>query len=46
MHRLFYESLETFGVLALGHKESLNFTPFATKYELLDEPERIYRKVD
>jgi chemotaxis protein methyltransferase CheR len=44
VHRLFYESLETFGILALGHKESLAFTPFASKYELIDEPERIYRK--
>jgi chemotaxis protein methyltransferase CheR len=44
VHRLFYESLESFGVLALGHKESINFTPFASKYEAVDEPERIYRK--
>jgi chemotaxis protein methyltransferase CheR len=44
VHGLFYESLEMFGVLALGHKESLSFSPFATKYETLDEPERIYRK--
>jgi chemotaxis protein methyltransferase CheR len=46
VHRLFYDSLETFGILALGHKESLSFTPFASKYELLDETERIYRKTD
>jgi chemotaxis protein methyltransferase CheR len=44
VHGLFYESLETFGVLALGHKESLAFSPFATRYDVLDEPERIYRK--
>src|SRR3954467_2016711 len=41
VHRLFYDSLETFGILALGHKESLSFTPFASKYEVIDEPERI-----
>jgi chemotaxis protein methyltransferase CheR len=44
VHGLFYESLETFGVLALGHKESLSFSPFAAKYEVIDDPERIYRK--
>jgi chemotaxis protein methyltransferase CheR len=44
VHRLFYESLETFGILGLGHKESLAFTPFASKYEVVDEPERLYRK--
>jgi chemotaxis protein methyltransferase CheR len=45
VHALFYESLETFGVLALGHKESINFTSFADRYEELDASERIYRKV-
>jgi hypothetical protein len=34
-----------FGVLALGHKESLMFSPFAQRYEVLDETERIYRKI-
>jgi chemotaxis protein methyltransferase CheR len=45
VHELFYESLDSFGVLALGHKESLTFSPFAEKYELLDDLERIYRKI-
>jgi chemotaxis protein methyltransferase CheR len=45
VHRLFYESLDTFGILALGHKESLSFSPFTEKYEALDEAERIYRKI-
>jgi chemotaxis protein methyltransferase CheR len=44
VHGLFYESLERLGVLALGHKESLAFTPFAQRYEELDAAERIYRK--
>jgi chemotaxis protein methyltransferase CheR len=44
VHTLFYESLETFGILALGHKESLSFTPFVDAYEELDVAERIYRK--
>ena len=45
VHQLFYESLETFGVLALGHKESIGFTSLAGRYEGLDAAERIYRKI-
>jgi chemotaxis protein methyltransferase CheR len=45
VHRLFYESLDTFGVLALGHKESVSFTPFTDSYEIVDAAERIYRKI-
>ena len=45
VHELFHESLEPFGILALGHKESLAFTPFAPQYEELDRAERIYRKI-
>jgi chemotaxis protein methyltransferase CheR len=44
VHRLFYESLDTFGVLALGRKESVAFTPFTDSYEVVDAAERIYRK--
>jgi chemotaxis protein methyltransferase CheR len=42
---LFFESLETFGMLALGHKESVAFTRHADGYEPLDVVERIYRKI-
>ena len=45
VHTLFYESLETFGILALGHKESLSFTAFSECYEEIDAAERIYRKI-
>jgi chemotaxis protein methyltransferase CheR len=45
VHGLFYESLATFGILALGHKESIGFTRFADRYEEIDSDERIYRKV-
>jgi chemotaxis protein methyltransferase CheR len=45
VHGLFYESLSTFGILALGHKESIGFTRFADRYEEIDSDERIYRKV-
>jgi chemotaxis protein methyltransferase CheR len=44
VHDLFYESLERFGILALGHKESIGFTRYAGRYEEIDLDERIYRK--
>jgi chemotaxis protein methyltransferase CheR len=45
VHNLFYESLETFGVLALGHKESIRFTPHEPAFEQLSSQERLYRKI-
>ncbi len=45
VHQLFYESLERFGILALGHKESIRFTGFEHAYEELDAQERLYRKI-
>src|SRR3954454_22670362 len=45
VHNLFYESLETFGVLALGHKESIRFTPYEQYFEELSSKERLYRKI-
>jgi chemotaxis protein methyltransferase CheR len=45
VHGLFYDSLERFGVLALGHKESIAFSGFAGRYEEVDAEERIYRRV-
>jgi chemotaxis protein methyltransferase CheR len=45
VHALFHESLDRFGILALGHKESLRFTELENRYEELDPVEKIYRKV-
>ncbi len=45
VHGLLYNSLEMFGVLAVGLKESLRFTPHETSYECMDEPNRLYRRV-
>jgi chemotaxis protein methyltransferase CheR len=45
VHELFYESLDPFGILALGHKESIKFTKFEERYEPLDAPEKLYRKM-
>jgi chemotaxis protein methyltransferase CheR len=46
VHRLFYESLANFGVLGLGHKESLHFSPYEDRYEELDPLEKLYRRID
>ena len=46
VHHLFYDSLMTFGVLGLGHKESIRFSPHEDAYEELDPNERLYRKVE
>jgi chemotaxis protein methyltransferase CheR len=45
VHRLFFESLANFGVLGLGHKESIHFSPHADDYEELDAREKLYRKI-
>jgi chemotaxis protein methyltransferase CheR len=42
---LFHESLVRFGVLALGHKETIRFTRYADAYDELDPDERLYRKL-
>jgi chemotaxis protein methyltransferase CheR len=45
VHDLFYASLGMFGVLCLGHKESIRFTPHERAYEELDSNEKIYRRI-
>ena len=45
VHELLFDSLATFGVLALGSKESLKFSPFEQCYETLDQTTKLYRKV-
>jgi len=45
VHELFYESLDRFGILALGHKESIRFTGFEEAYAELDANERLFRKI-
>jgi hypothetical protein len=32
-------------MLALGHKESIKFTPHEERYEALDLQEKLYRKM-
>jgi chemotaxis protein methyltransferase CheR len=45
VHQLFHTSLERFGILALGHKESIRFSGFEDRYETLNETEKLYRNV-
>ncbi|GAC1476947.1 MAG: protein-glutamate O-methyltransferase CheR [Gemmatimonadaceae bacterium] len=45
VHKLFYESLVTFGILALGSKEALRFSAYEDCYTQLVTGEKIYRKV-
>jgi chemotaxis protein methyltransferase CheR len=45
VHQLFYDSLETFGILALGHKESIRFSKHEESYESIDSHEKLYRKM-
>jgi chemotaxis protein methyltransferase CheR len=45
VHGLLRDSLSPFGVLALGERESLRFTPVEQCYEEIDHPARLYRKV-
>lgn len=42
---LFYESLEMFGYLALGAKETIKFTSLNKNFKQLENKERIWRKV-
>lgn len=45
VHRLFYESLCTSGILGLGCKEDIAFNNYSHYYEAFDPEQKIYRKV-
>lgn len=45
VHKLIYDSLALRGILGLGSKESLKFTPYSDCYEELNGKEKIYTKV-
>ena len=45
VHTLLHRSLVRFGVLGLGHKESIRFTSLADAYEEIDAHEKLYRRV-
>jgi chemotaxis protein methyltransferase CheR len=45
VHTLFYESLSPFGILGLGSKESLQFTPHERDFEQLEPGIRLFRRI-
>jgi chemotaxis protein methyltransferase CheR len=45
VQKLFLDSLETFGILGLGKKETLRYSSIIDNYEVIDEEERLYRRV-
>ena len=45
VHRLFYESLDRFGTLCLGNRESIRFSDYEGCFEELDAEARLYRRI-
>jgi chemotaxis protein methyltransferase CheR len=45
VHSLLYQSLGRRGFLGLGDRETIRFTPFEDRYEVVDWDDRLYRKV-
>jgi chemotaxis protein methyltransferase CheR len=45
VHNLLFESLARLGILCLGDKESLRFTPHEQEYEPLNEGLKAYRRI-
>ena len=45
VYTLFSDSLAHLGVLALGRKESINYTAQSHRFEALDQQEKLYRKL-
>ncbi|MFH0774404.1 MAG: protein-glutamate O-methyltransferase CheR [bacterium] len=45
VHKLLYDSLIPFGILCLGTKESIRFTPYEECYEAMDDRQKVFRKV-
>jgi chemotaxis protein methyltransferase CheR len=44
-HALFHSSLTMFGILGLGARESMRFTPQENDYEQLEPGEKLYRRI-
>ncbi|HEX3070206.1 MAG TPA: protein-glutamate O-methyltransferase CheR [Thermoanaerobaculia bacterium] len=45
VQQLFLNSLEMFGILGLGKKETIRYTDVSSNYEELDAEERLYRRI-
>jgi chemotaxis protein methyltransferase CheR len=46
VHKLFYHSLSSFGIIGLGKQESIRFTPYEHKYQELVNSQKLYRRVN
>jgi chemotaxis protein methyltransferase CheR len=46
VQRLFYRSLAPHGVLGLGQRESIKFTPHQNEYRTLSDAEHLYQRID
>jgi chemotaxis protein methyltransferase CheR len=45
VQKLFLDSLEMFGILGLGNRETIRYTSVADNYDIVDAEERLYRRV-
>ncbi|HEY2382530.1 MAG TPA: protein-glutamate O-methyltransferase CheR [Terriglobia bacterium] len=45
VHHLLHDSLVTFGVLGLGAKETMKFSPHEYSYEEIDSAAKLYRRI-
>jgi chemotaxis protein methyltransferase CheR len=45
VHHLLYSSLVMFGILGLGHQESIKFNPHERHYQEIESGSRLYRRI-
>src|SRR5881397_975796 len=45
VQKLFLDSMEMFGILGLGRKETIRYTNVAASYDEIDAEERLYRRI-
>jgi chemotaxis protein methyltransferase CheR len=45
VQRLFLDSMEMFGILGLGKKETIRYSAVADRYDDIDTEERLYRRI-
>ena len=45
VQQLFLQSMEMFGILGLGKKESIRYTAVSENYDVIDAEEKLYRRI-
>jgi len=45
VHHLLHDSLVMFGILGLGSKETMKFSPYEYAYQQIDDTSRLYRRI-